>query len=135
QRLRPPPGGAQALPVGPTATANFIKATTDRAARNAGGAHHSTDPAGASRHCFSRRKATQAVLIKHRSQHLKAQPNRRFIDHLNLISCCESSGNPVPAKNSVRPIHLFPDGAKGASIRCLNHARRMPEKRRWMPGA
>src|SRR5215471_10051933 len=117
---------AHALAVGRIAIGQFIQAATDRAARNAGGAHHSTDPAGASRHCFSRRKATQAVLIKHRSHHLKAQPNRRFIDHLNLISCCESSGNPVPEKNSVRPIHLFPDGAL---VSCLSASASSPSHR------
>jgi len=81
---------AHALGVRRIAIRQFIQATTDRAARNAGGAHHRANPAGPGRHRFGGRKTPPALLVKDRSQDLEAQPNRRFINHANLISCCES---------------------------------------------
>jgi hypothetical protein len=64
----------------------FIQPTADRAARNARGAHHSAHPAKPSGYCFSRRKTPPTLLVKHRSERFKPQPNRRFVNHPNLIS-------------------------------------------------
>jgi hypothetical protein len=92
-RLPPPPCAAHALAIVPIAIGQLIQPPTDRAARNPCGAHHSADPtrpshdrsAAAKRPCSS---STGASTSK----------RTQSVDHPNLISFCESEGNPAAAK-------------------------------------
>jgi hypothetical protein len=83
-RLRPPPGRRTRSSAGVSPARNSAK-PPDRAARNARDARHGAHPAATGRRCLSRRKTPPPALIKHWSERLEPQPNRRFINHTNPI--------------------------------------------------
>jgi hypothetical protein len=67
------------------ARAQFRQSTTDRATRDARGAHHRNNPAMSGRRRLGCRKTPPPALVKQRSERLEALAYGRFVNHAKTL--------------------------------------------------
>jgi hypothetical protein len=85
QRLAAAAWPAYPLRIRHLARAQLGQSTSDRAARDARGAHDRGDPAMPGRRCLGRRKPPPTPLVEHRSERLEALVYGRFVNHAKTI--------------------------------------------------
>ena len=83
--LQPPPGRRTRSASGLLAHTQFGQSTSDRAARDPGGAHHRNDPAMPGRRRLGGRKTPPTALVEYRGKRLEALAYGRFVNHASTI--------------------------------------------------
>ena len=110
QRLASAARPAHAVHILYLPSTQFAQPTTDRAARQACGAHDSTNAATTGCYSLGCRQTPQAALVQHRSKRFEPLADGRFINHADMIYASQLRWNPSHW-GSQKSIQLFADGA------------------------